>query len=82
MVRPAMSEEERTPGPESDPDSEHRSFANAAWSVPSHTLSGMAVYGGIGWLLDRWLGTSALFPIGILVGLALALYLVYLRYGR
>ncbi|WP_245974474.1 AtpZ/AtpI family protein [Thermomonospora umbrina] len=60
----------------------HQGFTNAAWSIPSYILSGMAVYGGAGWLLDRWLGTSALFPIGILVGLGLALYLVFHRYGR
>lgn len=82
MVRPAMSEEGHPPDPESDSDAEQRSFANAAWSIPSYILSGMAVYGGLGWLLDQWWGTSALLPIGILVGLGLALYLVYLRYGR
>lgn len=81
MVRPAMSEEGHQPDPGSD-DADHRSFANAAWSIPSYILSGMAIYGGLGWLLDRWLGLSALFPIGILVGLGLALYLVYHRYGR
>lgn len=89
MVRPAMSEEGHRPDPQDSEeseqdriDAEHRGFANAAWSIPSYILSGMAVYGGLGWLLDRWLGTSALFPIGILVGLALALYLVFHRYGR
>lgn len=85
MVRPATSGEGHQPGqrPEdSDPHADHRRFASAAWSVPSYLLSGMAVYGGLGWLLDRWLGTSALFPIGILIGLGLALYLVYIRYGR
>ncbi|WP_018653294.1 AtpZ/AtpI family protein [Actinomadura flavalba] len=50
--------------------------------MPSYLLSGMAVYGGLGWLLDRWLGLSVFFPIGILVGLGLAIYLVYLRIGR
>ncbi|WP_067910631.1 AtpZ/AtpI family protein [Actinomadura rubrobrunea] len=75
-----MSKEGQRPDPESDAD--HRAFANAAWSIPSYLLSGMAVYGGLGWLLDRWLGTSALLPIGVVVGLALALYLVYHRYGR
>ncbi|GAA4100589.1 hypothetical protein GCM10022214_77460 [Actinomadura miaoliensis] len=80
MVRAAMSKEGRRPDPESEMD--HRAFTNAAWSIPSYLLSGMAVYGGLGWLLDRWLGTSALLPIGVLVGLALALYLVYHRYGR
>ncbi|MQY06833.1 AtpZ/AtpI family protein [Actinomadura macrotermitis] len=81
MVRPAKSEEEHRPDPGSE-DSDHRGFANAAWAIPSYILSGMAVYGGLGKLLDHWLGTSALFPIGILVGLALAIYLVFHRYGR
>lgn len=85
MVRAAMSGEGRQPDrqpDESDPHGGHQGFTNAAWSIPSYLLSGMAVYGGAGWLLDRWLGTSALLPIGILVGLGLALYLVYHRYGR
>ncbi|MBW8483906.1 AtpZ/AtpI family protein [Actinomadura parmotrematis] len=77
-----MSEEEPEPGPGADETSSHEAFTNAAWSIPSYILSGMAVYGGLGWLLDHWLGTSALFPIGILVGLALAIFLVYHRYGR
>lgn len=81
MVPAAMSGEGRQPEKQPD-ESDHRSFANAAWSIPSYMLSGMAVYGGLGWLLDRWLNTSALFPIGIILGLAFALYLVYHRYGR
>ncbi|WP_041442377.1 AtpZ/AtpI family protein [Thermomonospora curvata] len=72
---------DQQPG-EPERSADQQRFANAAWSIPSYLLSGMAVYGGIGWLLDRWLGTSALLPIGILVGLGLALYMVYLRYGR
>ncbi|MGH3391411.1 MAG: AtpZ/AtpI family protein [Actinomadura sp.] len=80
MVRTAMSGERHQPD-EFD-ESDQRSFADAAWSIPSYLMSGMMVYGGIGWLLDRWLGLSALFPIGILLGLGLALYLVYVRFGR
>jgi F0F1-type ATP synthase assembly protein I len=68
--------------PDEPDESDQRGFADAAWSIPSYLMSGMMVYGGIGWLLDRWLGLSALFPIGILLGLGLALYLVYVRYGR
>lgn len=76
IVSPAMSEQERRP------ENDGRDFANAAWSIPSYLLSGMAVYGGGGWLLDRWLGTSAFFPIGIVLGVVLAVYLVYRKYGR
>jgi hypothetical protein len=42
----------------------------------------MLAWGGVGWLLGRWLGVEALFPIGIVLGVALAVYLVYVRYGR
>jgi F0F1-type ATP synthase assembly protein I len=57
--------------------------ANAAWSIVSYLLSGMAVWGGAGWLLDRWAGLDAVFfPIGLIVGIAAALYIVYVRFGR
>jgi len=43
----------------------------------------MLIYGGIGWLIDRWTGHSALFlPIGLVVGIALSLVLVFVRHGR
>ena len=42
----------------------------------------MAIYGGGGWLLDRWLDTSAFFPIGVVLGIVLSVYLVYRKYGR
>ncbi|MFC4589225.1 AtpZ/AtpI family protein [Sphaerisporangium corydalis] len=64
------------------PEEDGRDFANAAWSIPSTLLSGMLIWGGIGWLLDRWLGLSAFFPIGIILGVVLAVYLVYVKYGR
>jgi hypothetical protein len=43
----------------------------------------MTFYGGIGWLVGRWTGhTAVLFPVGMLVGLVLAIVGVILRYGR
>ncbi|MET7303114.1 MULTISPECIES: AtpZ/AtpI family protein [Embleya] len=55
----------------------------AAWSSVGYLLSGMLFYGGIGWLIDRWTGHSALFlPIGLVVGIALSLVLVFVRHGR
>ncbi|MFI0351355.1 AtpZ/AtpI family protein [Actinomadura sp. 9N407] len=78
-----MSEQGHPPDPRSgDDDQGHQNFTNAAWSIPSYIMSGMAVYGGLGWLLDRWWGTSAMLPIGVLVGLGLSLYLIYVRFGR
>ena len=41
----------------------------------------MAVWGGAGWLLDRWLDTKVFVPAGILLGMAVAIYLVVVKYG-
>lgn len=67
-------------------DDAHRSAGSAgeaaAWTVLAHLISGPLLYGGLGWLVDRWLGTKPLFvAVGILGGMALALYLVWFRYG-
>lgn len=71
----AKKEDQR---PESD-----RTTPDAAWSIMSYLLGGMAVWGGAGWLLDRWTGHDALFmPIGVVVGISAAIYLIFIRYGR
>lgn len=64
------------------PDEPEDRTLRGAWSVLSYLLTGMLLYGGLGWLLGRWLEIPALFVVGSLVGLALAIYLVYVRYGR
>lgn len=52
------------------------------WESLGTLLSGIIVWGGAGWLVDHWLGTSLFFPIGVLVGLAAAVYLVFVRAGE
>lgn len=59
----------------------NRREADAAWRSIAYLLSGPLVYGGVGWLLDRWLGTSFLVGVGIVGGMALSLYLIWFRYG-
>jgi F0F1-type ATP synthase assembly protein I len=45
-------------------------------------LSALLVMGGLGWLLDRWLGTAPwLIVIGLVAGNALGIYLLWLH-GR
>jgi len=57
--------------------------AGEAWVVTGSLLAGILVWGGVGFLVDRLFRFTALFlPIGMLVGLGAALYLVYVRYGR
>jgi F0F1-type ATP synthase assembly protein I len=59
-----------------------RDDANIAWAITGSLLSGIVVWGGVGYLLDRALGTSFIALIGVLVGVFAALYLVYVKYVR
>jgi ATP synthase protein I len=53
------------------------------WSITSTLLAGMLVWGAIGYLIDRLVGTVHIFTgIGFVVGAAGGIYIVYLRYGR
>lgn len=54
----------------------------AGWTVLSYLISGPLLYGGLGWLLDRWLGTQVFVLIGLLAGMALSFYMIVLRYVR
>jgi hypothetical protein len=55
---------------------------NIGWTVFSYLLSGMAAYGGIGWLIGRAVHVELLFPIGMLAGIAISVGFVIYRYGR
>lgn len=50
------------------------------WRAVGYLLSGVAFYGFLGWLADRWLGTSFLVAVGIVLGAGLGLYLTYARF--
>jgi F0F1-type ATP synthase assembly protein I len=53
------------------------------WSITSTLIAGMLAWGGIGYLVDRVTGLHQVFlPIGIILGGAGGVYIVYLRYGR
>ena len=55
----------------------------AAWNVTGTLLAGIVVWGGLGYLIDRWVGLEWLFlPIGMLVGVGASIYSVYVRFGR
>jgi F0F1-type ATP synthase assembly protein I len=55
---------------------------SSVWAMIATLVSGPAVWGGIGYLLDRVTGASVLTPIGVVVGFVTAIYIVYVRYGR
>ncbi len=52
------------------------------WTVFSYLIAGMLAYGAIGWLIGRTVHVSLLFPIGMLVGLAISIGFIIYRYGR
>ena len=52
------------------------------WQVVSYMLGGMALYGGIGWLIGRWTHLPVLLPIGMILGLAGAVALIIFRVSR
>ncbi|HEX2156671.1 MAG TPA: AtpZ/AtpI family protein [Actinomycetes bacterium] len=55
--------------------------ADVVWSIIGTLVAGVLAWGGIGWLLDQWLGTRFLVAIGIIVGMAGAMYLIIKRHG-
>lgn len=76
-----------TPRPKGDPlpprHEVHGSArdTDAATGVLAYLLGGVILFGGIGWLLDEWWGTGFAVPAGLLIGMTLSLYVVWLRYG-
>ncbi len=50
------------------------------WHAFGYIVAGVAFYGLLGWVADRWLGTRYLVALGILVGAALGLYLTFARF--
>lgn len=69
--------QQRTPSEHSD-----EPVHGDPWLAFSYLVSGAAVYGLIGWGLDRWLGTTFLVAIGILLGVGLGIYMTFGRFGR
>lgn len=55
---------------------------NAFWTIFGYMLSGLLIWGGIGYGLDRWLGTGFFLLGGLVFGMGAALYLIWLRFGR
>ena len=55
---------------------------STGWTAFSYLIAGMLAYGGIGWLVGRATHISLLFPIGMIVGLAISVGYVIYRYGR
>ena len=54
-----------------------------AWSIIGTLIAGLAVWGAIGFGIDRLAGFHALFlPIGLVVGAIGGVWLVVVKYGK
>lgn len=67
------------------PEQEHEpgrgGQTNLATDVIAYLLAGPFGFGGLGWLVDHWLGTGFFIVLGLLGGMALSMYIIWLRYG-
>ena len=53
---------------------------DGGWTMTAELLTATAVWMGIGWLLDRWLGTDPWLMLGgAVLGFALGTYVIFLR---
>jgi ATP synthase protein I len=67
-----MSQSPQSPEPQQNP--------HDPWQAVSYLVTGVGLYGLAGWLLDAWLDTSFLLPVGIVLGAALGVYVTYVRF--
>ena len=53
------------------------------WAIVSTLIAGMLAWGLVGWGIDKLVGSHHVFlAIGIVLGGAGGVYIVYLRYGK
>jgi ATP synthase protein I len=63
-------------------NNQNRRDENAAWTIVGYLLSGLLFWGGLGYAADKWLDTSYLTLLGLLLGMGGAFYLLWLRFGH
>ena len=74
-----MSQQKSSSAPDAEPPSNAK---GDPWHAFGYLVSGVMVYGFIGWLLDRWWGTEFVVAIGILFGAGLGIFMTFMRFNR
>ncbi len=72
--------------PPTSSDDESKDFRRKgeadAWGALGLVISGVLVWGGVGYLLTERFDNQLFVLVGLLLGMAAGLYLVWFRYGR
>jgi len=55
---------------------------DTGWAVFSYLIGGMIAYGAIGWLIGRAVHVALIFPLGMLLGMAISIAYIIHHYGR
>lgn len=76
-----MDEHRRTPSADGAPKELGGPLGEDGMVVLSYTLSGILLYGGLGWLGAKYLHQSWMLPVGLIVGLGFSIYIIVKRYG-
>lgn len=50
-------------------------------TVLAYLITGPLLFGALGWWLDRWMDMTGFVAVGIIGGMGLSLYTIWLRYG-
>jgi F0F1-type ATP synthase assembly protein I len=72
--------------PSDAPDDSSKEFGRKgeadAYGALGLVISGVLVWGAVGWAVSEWLDNRLFVMLGLLLGMGAGLYLVWFRYGR
>ena len=55
-----------------------KSTSDDPWSIFGRLVSGILIYGGLGWLIGSWFNKVEMFvAAGVILGISLALYMTF-----
>ena len=55
-----------------------KSTSDDPWAIFGRLVSGILIYGGLGWLIGSWLNKVEMFVAsGVILGISLALYMTF-----
>jgi ATP synthase protein I len=81
IVRQVMAGQQRPPESPKDDASDPLNSGSGIVAI-AYLITGIVVWGGVGWLIDSWLGTKGIAAgIGAVVGAAAGVYLIVRRLG-